>query len=191
MLEKRFASRREAARDALASVPTSSPEGSAEPADQLADVEEAERLDLERKMAQEQERFESEAKEYEQRIEAFSSDDLPTPSMGAVPPAARSEAKARQAGHDDPKIIHERVIASLGLQTDGRRRLATTRLAQRMTAKSRARAEALRSAGADEQEVARRLAEVKQSGACSCYSHEPRCFLTWGDLSKTFRRFAG
>lgn len=161
MLEKRLASRRQAARDVLASVPTSSPEGSAEPTDQLADVEESERLDLEREITQEQERFESEAKEYEQRIEAFSSNDLATPSMGAVPPA----------GHDDTKLIRERVIASLGSQADGRRRLAATRLAQRMAEKRRAIAEALRAAGADEQEVARRLAEVRKSKAEAWYCY--------------------
>lgn len=163
MLEKRLASRSQAAASTLSALSPPAAEAAVRAAE-AADA--AERTALERDLAADMARFEVDAEAYENSIQ-----ELLTSSTAAAGSSSRElsgsigsvggESDPAQAKQEELRRVHEREIVALELQTEGKRRGAAARLAQKRVAMRMANAETMRASGMDEQEVAKKLVKVR------------------------------
>lgn len=145
-------------------------------------AEEAERGALERCLADEAVRFEDDVEGYERLLvgilssgedaaksaaaiaEAEKSGETEESTESPVGAGAKAAMATAQAKKESLRHLHEREIAAMALQNESKRRAIAIRLAQRRAAAKEARAEAMRADGKDEEEIAKKLAEVNLGG---------------------------
>lgn len=183
-LRERLASRRKAT-DCIVAIAKSVSPAAAAHAAALADAAEKEEVDaLDRDLADEETRFESDAEGYEQNLQdivvaaqaavvsatsaakakdsgAGATSFMAVAAAAAVAAAVEAETvAAAQAKREALRQLHERNIAAMEIQDGEKRRAMVARLAQRRAAAGAARREAMQAAGASEDETAKSMAEV-------------------------------
>lgn len=163
-LQKRLAARRQAADAVVAAARPVSKQAAAKAATLADFAEEAERNALETSLLDDANRMQSESDTYERLVQSIvTSTEEAVSAAGAASAAGASKAGAEAAAQEASeslRAVHERAIAAMEVQYESKRRAAAEKLAQRKAAARTARAEALRTAGKTEEEIAKQLAEV-------------------------------